>query len=347
MKIVITQKRKGEKNMNANSKKLLCSKCRKRVSYHVHKRPNKYVIKGFEVHYEEYYATCDECTEEIFVPDLQDANVERIDQTYREKNHLITKKDIEEIMSRYNIDKRPLSKLLGLGELTITRYLDGQLPSQKYSDMLYEILFDEQKLEGYIEKNQNSVSEVTVKKVREAIQVIRDEKTCKNTVERIALYIVNVRPGITNLMLQKLLYYIKGLGSAIEGCTIIPDACEAWRYGPVFPTVYEKYKRFADGEISSVLSQADLEDLLSDKEKDATNYVLETFGIYNVWFLKKLTNIEIPWREARGELDENDKSNNVIENQCMNEYFDCINMKYHLEKSEGVDRYIKDMKMEM
>ena len=97
------------------------------------------MIKGSEVNYEEYYATCDECTEEIFVPGLEDANVERIDQAYREKNHLITKKNIEEIMSRYNIDKRPLSKLLGLGELTITRYLDGQLPSQKYSDMLYEI----------------------------------------------------------------------------------------------------------------------------------------------------------------------------------------------------------------
>ena len=261
--------------MNANNKKLLCSKCRRRVSYHVHKRPNQYVIKGSEVNYEEYYATCDECTEEIFVPGLEDANVERIDQAYREKNHLITKKNIEEIMSRYNIDKRPLSKLLGLGELTITRYLDGQLPSQKYSDMLYEILCDEQKLEEYIEQNQNSVSEVTVKKVSETIQVIRDEK------------------------------------------------------------------------ILSVLSQADLEDLLSDKEKNATNYVLETLGIYNVWFLKYLTHIELPWREARGELDENDKSNNVIDAQCMNDYFECMNKKYHLERPDGAERYIKDMKMEM
>lgn len=52
---------------------------------HVHKRPNQYVIKGSEVNYEEYYATCDECTEEIFVSGLEDANVERIDQAYREK----------------------------------------------------------------------------------------------------------------------------------------------------------------------------------------------------------------------------------------------------------------------
>ena len=178
-------------------------------------------------------------------------------------------------MSRDNIDKRPFSKLLGLGELTITRYLDGQLPSQKYSDMLYEILCDEQKLEEYIEQNQNSVSEVTVKKVSETIQVIRDEK------------------------------------------------------------------------ILSVLSQADLEDLLSDKEKNATNYVLETLGIYNVWFLKYLTHIELPWREARGELDENDKSNNVIDDQCMNDYFEGMNKKYHLERPDGVERYIKDMKMEI
>lgn len=96
-----------------------------------------------------------------------------------------------------------------------------------------------------------------------------------------------------------------------------------------------------------MLSQADLEDLLSDKEKNATNYVLETLGIYNVWFLKDITHIEISWREARGELDENDKSNNVIDDQCMNDYFGCMNKKYHLERPDGVERYIKDMKMEM
>ena len=75
MSKIIAQSKMKEKN-NECGKELLCSKCRKRVLYHIFRHPAKTVIK--------------------------------------------------------DIEKRPLSKLLGFGELTITRYLDGQLPSVKY-----------------------------------------------------------------------------------------------------------------------------------------------------------------------------------------------------------------------
>ena len=142
--------------MNAGNKKLLCGNCRKRVSYHVYKRPAKTVIKGLEIHYEEYYGVCDECKEEVYVPGLEDKNIEKIDEIYRNEKELITKPEIKKILTKYNIEKRPLSKLLGFGELTITRYLDGQIPSRKYSDILYEILDDEQSIKLYIEKKQKS-----------------------------------------------------------------------------------------------------------------------------------------------------------------------------------------------
>lgn len=333
--------------MNAKNKKLLCGKCRKRVSYHVHKRPAKVVIKGSEVCYDEYYGICDECKGEIFVPGLDDENIARMDQVYRKEKQLITKKEIERILKKYNIEKRPLSRLLGFGELTITRYLEGQMPSKKYSDILYEILNDEKQLKKYIEKNKEAVSEITLNKVSSALQKIEDEKEYHNTAERIALYIVNVRKEITNLLLQKLLYYIKGLGTAVEKSIIIPDACEAWRYGPVFPTVYEKYKSFASGEITVELSKDEVDNLLSDKEKRITDYVLNTFGIYNAWFLKDLTHSEEPWREARGELEENDMSNNVIDDNVIADYFDRMNKKYNLGKPEGVEEYIKNTKRKM
>lgn len=330
--------------MNAKNKKLLCGKCRKRVSYHVHKRPAKIVIKGTEICYDEYYGTCDECKAEIFVPGLDDENIERINKLYREEKQLIAKKQIEEILTKYNIEKRPLSRLLGFGELTITRYLDGQMPSKKYSDILYEILNDEQQLKTYIIKNKDVVSEITLNRVSMAIERVEKDKSYQNTAERIALYIVNTRKEITNLLLQKLLYYIKGLSTAIEGVVIIPDPCEAWRYGPVFPTVYEKYKRFAKGEISINLSEEYTSGLLSDKEKHITDYVLDTFGIYNAWFLKDLTHSEEPWKEARGELDESDMSNNTIEDDVIADYFDRMNKKYNLGKPEGVECYVTDIR---
>ena len=109
MSKIIAQSKMKEKN-NECGKELLCSKCRKRVLYHIFRRPAKTVIK--------------------------------------------------------DIEKRPLSKLLGVGELTITRYLDGQLPSVKYSNILFQVLRDEQKMKQYVESNSKEVSVVAVNKVK-------------------------------------------------------------------------------------------------------------------------------------------------------------------------------------
>ena len=66
-------------------------------------------------------------------------SINTLHKKYRSKEYLETiehfnrdSKDLVKILEKYNIEKRPLSKLLGFGELTITRYLDGQLPSVKY-----------------------------------------------------------------------------------------------------------------------------------------------------------------------------------------------------------------------
>ena len=47
--------------MSAGKRELLCSKCCKRVSYHIFKRPAKTIIKDIEIEYEEYYGLCDDC----------------------------------------------------------------------------------------------------------------------------------------------------------------------------------------------------------------------------------------------------------------------------------------------
>lgn len=330
--------------MNAGKKELLCSKCRKRVSYHVYTRPAKAIIKDLEINYEEYYGICDECKEEIYIPGFEDRNVEMIETAYREEKGLITIPEIKEILEKYNIEKRPLSKLLGFGELTITRYLDGQLPSKKYSNILFEVLYDEQYLKGCVDKNKDVIAEATISKVNQAIRKCEIEKTYNNSAEKIALYIIHSKREITNLLLQKILYYVKAISILFEGNTIIPEPCESWKYGPVFPSVYEKYKDFGKQEIVLHLSDEYVNGLLSEKEKQITEFVLKTFGIYNVWFLKDITHCEEPWIEARNGIDDNDVSHNRIDDDLIIDYFHRMNELYNLTTEEGVDSYVKDMR---
>ena len=83
---------------------LLCSKCRKRVSYKIFKRPVKVKIKDMELEYEEYYGICDNCKSELFVPGVTDQNEERIEELYRKRKNLITISEIKKILNKYNIE---------------------------------------------------------------------------------------------------------------------------------------------------------------------------------------------------------------------------------------------------
>ena len=55
--------------------------------------------------------------------------------------------------------------------------------------------------------------------------------------------------SITNLKLNKLLYYVYGVNLAINAEDEISEGPEAWTYGPVFPTVYHQYKKYGQRPI--------------------------------------------------------------------------------------------------
>lgn len=78
---------------------------------------------------------------------------------------------------------------MGFGELTITRYLDGQLPSVKYSNILFQVLRDEQKMKQYVESNSKEVSVVAVNKVKGQLKNARQKRNIIILLRRL-LYIL-------------------------------------------------------------------------------------------------------------------------------------------------------------
>ncbi len=115
-------------------------------------------------------------------------------------------------MEKYNIEKRSLSRLLGLGELTITRYLEGQLPTKRYSDMLLRLLRYDAEMRKALEKGKKNITENAYRKVEQAIEEQADMKSYNLKIEKVALYMLHSCYEITNMSLQKLLYYFKAMG---------------------------------------------------------------------------------------------------------------------------------------
>ena len=113
-----------------------CIKCRKETEYVLQKKKIVKNIRDKEYTFEITVAVCTECGEEMSIPDLIDKNVQEIDEQYRAMEGIVSIDDIKKIMEIYKIGKEQLSLKLGFEEVTIPRYLEGQVPSKEYSDII-------------------------------------------------------------------------------------------------------------------------------------------------------------------------------------------------------------------
>jgi len=110
---------------------------------------------------------------------------------------------------------------------------------------------------------------------------------------------------ITNLKLQKLLYYAQGVYLAMKGEPLFSDPIEAWTHGPVVPDVYRAFSMIDDGMEKRSRGAAGIEfDEPFDFSQfdDETNAILEEvfshFGQYSAWKLREMTHAERPWRKT-------------------------------------------------
>lgn len=74
-----------------------------------------------------------------------------------------------------------------------------------------------------------------------------------NSALRIAEYIIEYHTRkewvISNLRLQKLLYFIQAFFLSVLDRACFPEDIEAWEYGPVVPVVYYEYKCYGSRNI--------------------------------------------------------------------------------------------------
>lgn len=87
---------------------------------------------------------------------------------------------------------------------------------------------------------------------------------------KIAEYVVDycTRYGkpITNLQLQKILYYIQLNFIRTFGIIAFPESIQAWQYGPVVPNVYERFRSYGPTKICNLYE--DIETIFpTEKEK--------------------------------------------------------------------------------
>lgn len=100
--------------------------------------------------------------------------------------------------------------------------------------------------------------------------------------------------GITNLRLQKILYFIQAYFLKIKDEPCFKEDMEAWDFGPVVPCVYQKYKKFGAGQIPDYTKPVNC----FKKEKDhieIINGVIDLLASYQTYELVEITHHQSPW----------------------------------------------------
>ncbi len=331
--------------MTEKARRDFCIECREETAYYLQKKKIVKNIRDKEYTFAITVAVCTKCGAEMSVPGIIDKNIQEVDEQYRAAEGLVSNDDIERLMKIYKIGKAPLSLTLGFGEVTIPRYLEGQVPSKEYSDIIKAALSSPGYMKQKLTENREKLTDAAYRKALAAAESIESLFSVSDKMLRVIAYIFEKLEEVTPLMLQKLLYFIQGVYLALYGKPIFEEDCRAWIHGPVYPEVYElfrdfKYNPIDDARFALLEGTADA---LTDDERRVIDLVLNTFGMYGGKVLEKITHNENPWIEARKGFDDSIPSSEILPKDRIMKYYTLINQRYGIDTEDGLKAYIHDM----
>lgn len=142
----------------------------------------------------------------------------------------------------------------------------------------------------------------------------------EKSVQDLAKWFLAKEP-MTHKKLQKLCYYAVAWGWALMDKPIVKDGdFEAWVHGPVSEVLYQTYKKYGWNNIKKEEKApefpSDIEELL--------NSVWETYGNKDGNELEALSHSEKPWKEARVNLNEEERGNVKIDPNTMKAFYRSI-----------------------
>ena len=122
---------------------------------------------------------------------------------------------------------------------------------------------------------------------------------------------------ITPLRLYKLLYYCQGWYLAWYGKPLFQDRIEAWRDGPVVPSIYH---REPWGKGRSPIEDDGIPSLLTVGQEKAISQVWSYYGKFSAYGLRDMTHCEMPYKN-HFHPDASNRCSEEIPIEELHEYF--------------------------
>ena len=194
-------------------------------------------------------------------------------------------------------------------------------------------------------ENREKVGETAYSKAMVAASSLHSLFSVSDKMLRVIAYIFDTLEEVTPLMLQKLLYYIQGIYSALFGEPIFVEDCRAWVHGPVYTEVYDLFREFKYNPIDDArfaILEGSREEL-TENECKVIDLVLNTFGMYGGKILERITHKEEPWINARKGYGDDIPSSEILTKDSIKQYFETVHKQFGIDSEEGLRKYISSM----
>ncbi len=292
-------------------KKSFCTECNHDVELEVKNTTLKGTLKGEEILYEGKVLYGSDCHHEIKDNEIVKLNENILNDTFREYHGILSLDIIRKLPKIYTIGKRPLSIILGWGELTFTRYYEGDIPSATYANVLTEIYKSPTAYLKLLEQRKNLIALSAYKKSKSTtLELIKNNTETSD----IFNYILFKCDDITHASIHKLMYYVAGFHLAFYNENVTSKNL----------TLHEDRLEFENIVISDLIFSSENEIKLSVTEKLICDNVIKYFGCYSGKTLSNFIDNEPPLINAR---ISNEKS---IPYSELKAFFESIIAKYKM-----------------
>lgn len=122
----------------------------------------------------------------------------------------------------------------------------------------------------------------------------------KYQVDTIANYVIRYSNkhnlDVSNLKLQKVLYFIQAQFLVNHDRPCFDAKIEAWSFGPVVPIIYNEYNFFGSTDINIV--NKNVNEIIDNTDKTSLDSVIERCSLFSNTRLAQITCRQVPWTNA-------------------------------------------------
>ena len=243
-----------------------------------------------------------------------------------ETEAVVSADEIKLILDHYRIGKKPLAKLLGWGETTIIRYMEGDIPTNEYSNKLRTILDDPEFYYDLLCRRKECLTGVAFKKSKKAVM----SKIMASKIYAAVYYIVNKSfAEMCISYIQYLLYYAQVFSLALYDKELFQEDCGVNNEHMPFLKLYEGMKRRGIHTLEGV------EEYLNAEEIELIDSVMDSF----LWYGPKALHAMSAYEKSMIKISRDKYNNKIISKDTLKSYFKEILNQYQIKSAKDIYKY--------